>query len=85
MPWSRTSPMDQKIRFIADHQRRFFSLSALDGKVRQHLPDITPASPPAHTVGSVDGDGLGWQYATHRRLFYRWRDGVGIEERSFPR
>jgi putative transposase len=29
MPWSRTSPMDQKIRFIADHQRGFFSFPEL--------------------------------------------------------
>ncbi len=29
MPWSRTSPMDQKIRFIADYQRHFFSISEL--------------------------------------------------------
>ena len=32
MPWSRTSPMDQKIRFIADHQRQFFSLPELCGR-----------------------------------------------------
>ena len=29
MPWSCSLPMDQKIRFIADYQRRFFSLSEL--------------------------------------------------------
>jgi putative transposase len=29
MPWSCSSPMDQKIRFIADYQRRFFSLAEL--------------------------------------------------------
>jgi len=29
MPWSRTSPMDQKMRFIADHQRGFLSFSEL--------------------------------------------------------
>jgi putative transposase len=29
MPWSRTTPMDQKIRFIADYQRHFFSLAEL--------------------------------------------------------
>ena len=29
MPWSRTTPMDQRIRFIADFQRHFFSLTEL--------------------------------------------------------
>ena len=29
MPWSSTSPMDQRVRFIADYQRRFFSLAEL--------------------------------------------------------
>jgi putative transposase len=29
MPWSSTSPMDQRVRFIADYQRRFFSLTEL--------------------------------------------------------
>ena len=29
MPWSCSSPMDQKIRFIADYQRHFFSLAEL--------------------------------------------------------
>lgn len=29
MPWSRTSPMDQKIRLIADYKRGFFSLAEI--------------------------------------------------------
>ena len=29
MPWRTTSPMDQKVRFIADYRRHFFSLSEL--------------------------------------------------------
>lgn len=29
MPWRSTSPMDQRVRFIADYQRRFFSLAEL--------------------------------------------------------
>jgi hypothetical protein len=29
MPWSCPSPMDQKIRFIVDYQRHFFSLAEL--------------------------------------------------------
>jgi putative transposase len=29
MPWRETSPMDQRLRFIADHQRQLFSLSEL--------------------------------------------------------
>ena len=29
MPWSCASPMDQKVRFIADYQRHFFSLAEL--------------------------------------------------------
>jgi len=29
MPWSETSPMDERLRFIADYRRRFFSLSEL--------------------------------------------------------
>lgn len=59
-------------------------LVTLDGKVVQHLPDVIPASAAAHTdFGSSYSSGLGWQYATDRRLFYRWNDGVGIEERAF--
>ena len=29
MPWSNTSPMDQKIRFVADYRRHFFFLAEL--------------------------------------------------------
>lgn len=29
MPWSETSPMDQRLRFLTDYQRRLFSLSEL--------------------------------------------------------
>ncbi len=29
MPWSRTSPMNERLRFIADHQRGVFSLAEL--------------------------------------------------------
>lgn len=29
MPWRETSPMDQRLRFIADYQRHFFSVSEL--------------------------------------------------------
>ncbi len=32
MPWSQTSPMDQKIRFIADFQRQLFPFSELCGR-----------------------------------------------------
>ncbi len=29
MPWSETSPMDERVRFVADCQRRFFTFSEL--------------------------------------------------------
>ena len=29
MPWSETSPMDQKLRFLSDYQRGVFSLAEL--------------------------------------------------------
>ena len=32
MPWSQTSPMDQKIRFITDFQRQLFPFSELCGR-----------------------------------------------------
>ncbi|RXR25800.1 hypothetical protein EQW78_11345 [Oerskovia turbata] len=53
-------------------------LVRLDGSVVEHLPGL---SPPFGVFD--DGKGEGWRYAKDRRLFYRWRDGVGIEERTF--
>lgn len=29
MPWRETSPMDQRLRFIADYEKRLFSVSEL--------------------------------------------------------
>ena len=34
MPWSTTSPMDQKVRFIADYRRHVFSLAELCARFR---------------------------------------------------
>ncbi|MBM7495776.1 hypothetical protein [Oerskovia paurometabola] len=53
-------------------------LVRLDGSVVERLPGLSPS------LGVFDdGEGEGWRYAADRRVFYRWRDGVGIEERSF--
>ena len=32
MPWSETSPMDQRIQFIADYQRQVFTITELCGR-----------------------------------------------------
>lgn len=32
MPWKETLPVDQRIRFIADYERRLFSVSELSGR-----------------------------------------------------
>ena len=32
MPWKETSPMDQRVRFVADHHRQLFSISELCGR-----------------------------------------------------
>jgi hypothetical protein len=52
--------------------------------VVDHLPEISLGSAAAHTdFGSSYGDSLGWTYAPRHRRFYRWRAGLGVEERSF--
>lgn len=58
-------------------------LVRLDGTVVEHLPDLTPATRYLFDYTDRGGKVVGWEYSTDRRLFYRWRDGVGIEERSF--
>jgi hypothetical protein len=58
---------------------------SLDGDVVARLPDLSLASPPAHgDFGSRYSAPGGWSYAPQHRVFYRWIDGEGIEERPLP-
>jgi hypothetical protein len=62
----------------------FFAVS-LDGDVVTHVPDLSVASPPSHgDLGSSYSGSGGWSYAPQNRVFYRWLDGAGIEERALP-
>jgi hypothetical protein len=45
---------------------------SVDGDVVARLPDLSYSSP------------SGWSYAPPHRVFYRWLDGTGIEERAVP-
>ncbi len=58
---------------------------SLDGAVVAHMPDLSLATPPSHgDFGSRYSDTGGWSYAPRHRVFYRWVDGTGIEERALP-
>jgi hypothetical protein len=58
---------------------------SLDGDVVARLPDLSLASPPSHgDFGSSYSGPGGWSYAPQHRVFYRWLDGAGIEERALP-
>jgi len=58
---------------------------SLDGDVVARMPDLNFASPPSHgDFGSSYGGTGGWSYAPRHRVFYRWFDGAGIEERVLP-
>ncbi|WP_433797290.1 hypothetical protein [Actinoplanes sp. CA-252034] len=58
---------------------------SLRGEVVAHLPDIDLASPPSHgDFGSTFSSSGGWSYAPRHRVFHRWADGSGIEERPLP-
>ncbi|MEV6931531.1 hypothetical protein AB0M46_44550 [Dactylosporangium sp. NPDC051485] len=58
---------------------------ALDGDVVARVPDLSFASPPSHgDFGSSYSGPGGWSYAPQHRMFYRWIDGAGIEERALP-
>jgi hypothetical protein len=58
---------------------------SLDGDIVARVPDLSIASPPAHgDMGSRYRGSGGWSYAPPHRVFYRWSDGAGIEERALP-
>jgi hypothetical protein len=58
---------------------------SLNGEVVTHLPDLSVKSPPSHgDFGSSYSGTAGWSYAPRHRLFYRWIDDSGIEERTMP-
>jgi glycosyltransferase involved in cell wall biosynthesis len=58
---------------------------SLDGDVVAHMPDLSLARPPSHgDLGSRYSGPDGWSYAPQHRMFYRWIDGAGIEERALP-
>jgi hypothetical protein len=59
---------------------------SLDGGVVARLPDLSLPSPPSHgDLGSKYSGLGGWSYAPQHRVFYRWIEGAGIEERALPR
>ena len=58
---------------------------SLAGDIVARVPDISTASPPSHgKFGSRYSGSRGWSYAPKHRVFYRWLDGAGIEERVLP-
>ena len=58
---------------------------SLDGEVVTRVPDLSVASPPSHgDFGSSYSGAGGWSYTPQHRVFYRWIDGSGIEERTLP-
>ncbi|GLW33793.1 hypothetical protein [Actinoplanes regularis] len=58
---------------------------SLAGDVLARMPDLSLASPPSHgDFGSRYSGPAGWSYAPRHRMFYRWIDGAGIEERALP-
>lgn len=59
------------------------SLVRLDGSVVEHLPETRFELGGVVEESTTGAKATVWQYSTDRRLFYRWRDGVGIEECSF--
>jgi hypothetical protein len=68
---------------LTDHDGCF--VVSLNGDVVARVPDLSLASPPAHgDMGSRYSGSGGWSYAPQHRVFYRWSDGAGIEERDLP-
>ncbi len=60
-------------------------LVSLDGEVTARMPGLSLARVPSHgDVGSTYSGPGGWSYAPPHRVFYRWLDGAGIEERTLP-
>jgi hypothetical protein len=58
---------------------------SLAGDIVARMPDLSLASPPSHgDFGSRYSGPRGWSYAPRHRVFYRWLDGAGIEERALP-
>src|SRR5262249_27576833 len=58
---------------------------SLNGDVVARMPDLSAARPPSHgDLRSRYSGPSGWSYAQQHRVFYRWLDGVGIEERALP-
>ncbi|MFD1374503.1 hypothetical protein [Actinoplanes sichuanensis] len=55
------------------------------GEIVAHFPDLNLATPPSHgDFGSAFSGSGGWSYAPRHRMFHRWIDGSGIEERPLP-
>ena len=60
-------------------------LVSLDGEVTARMPGLSLARVPSHgDFGSTYSGPGGWSYAPQHRVFYRWLDGAGIEERTLP-
>jgi hypothetical protein len=58
---------------------------SLNGDVVARSPDLDLAGPPSHgDFGSTYSGSGGWSYAPRHRVFYRWSDDAGIEERALP-
>ncbi len=58
---------------------------SLAGDVVARVSDLSLASRPSHgDFGSRYSGPRGWSYAPQHRVFYRWLDGAGIEERALP-
>jgi hypothetical protein len=62
-----------------------FLVVSLDGEIVARAPDLSLASTPSHgDFGSRYSGCGGWSYARQHRVFYRWTDRAGIEERALP-
>jgi hypothetical protein len=58
-------------------------LVSLTGQSISHRPEVSLGRAPAHgDFGSRYGTSFGWAYSGQHRLFYRWQDGLGVEERN---
>jgi hypothetical protein len=72
-------------RLVALTDRDGCFVVSLAGDIVARVPDVSPASPPSHgDFGSRYSGSCGWSYAPQHRVFYRWLDGAGIEERVLP-